>query len=59
MRRINGEDLADDEPIEQHADRGEVQFNDQLRGRRLQRLYIGRDVDRLDVGEFANPVLLG
>ena len=38
MRRVGGEDLADDQPVEQHADRGEVLFDGRLRGGRLQRL---------------------
>jgi hypothetical protein len=35
-----------------------MQFDGRLGGRRLQHLYIGGDVDRLDVGELANLVLL-
>jgi hypothetical protein len=35
-----------------------VQFDGRLGGRRLQHLYIGGDVDRLDVGQRADLVLL-
>ncbi len=55
---IDGEDLADDQPVEQHADRREVLLHRRLGGRRLQRLYIGGDVHGLDVGELADAVLL-
>ena len=58
VRRVDCEDLADHEPVEQHPDRGEVQFDGRLGVRGLQPLDIGGDVDRLDVGEFADPVLL-
>jgi hypothetical protein len=53
MRRIDCEDLADDQPVEQHADRGQVQLNGRLGVRGLQRLDVGRDMDRLDFGELA------
>ena len=55
MSRVDGEDLTDNQPVEQHADRGQMQFYGRLGRRRLQHLYIGGDVDRLDVGEFADP----
>ena len=58
MRRIDGEDLADHQPVEQHADRREVQFDGRLGGCRLQHLYIGGDVNRLDVGQPADLVPL-
>ena len=58
MRRIDGEDLADDEPVEQHADRREVLLDGRLGGRRLQRLDVGGDMHRLDIDELANAVLL-
>ena len=69
MRRINRENLADDEPVEQHADRGQMLLNGRPRGRALldggiagvrhpQRLQIGSDVERLDIGEFAEAVLI-
>jgi hypothetical protein len=49
-----GRPAPDDEPVEQHAVRGYVQ----LGGRILQRPDIGGDVDRLDVDELADLVLL-
>jgi hypothetical protein len=55
---VDGEDLADDEPVEQHANCGQMQFYGRLGGRRLQHLHRGGDVDRLDVGELADLVLL-
>jgi hypothetical protein len=58
MRRVDSEDLADDQPVEQHANGRKVLLHRRLGGRRLQRLDIGRDVDRLDIGEFADLVLL-
>jgi hypothetical protein len=50
--------LADDEPVEQHADRGQVLLDGRLGGCRLQHLYIGGDVNRFDVGKLADLVLL-
>jgi hypothetical protein len=58
MGRIDGENLADDEPIEQHADRREVLLHRRLGGRRLQRLDVSRDVHGLNVGELADAMLL-
>jgi hypothetical protein len=58
VRRIRGQNLADDKPVEQHANCGQMQFDGPLGGRRLQHLHIGGDVDRLDVGELADLVLL-
>jgi hypothetical protein len=46
------------QPVEQQTDRREVQFDGRLGRRRLQSLYIVRDVDRLDVGKLADAVLL-
>ena len=56
MRRIGCDDLAGHEPIEQHADRGQVLLDCRLRHGFLQALNIGRDVQRLDVGQLADPV---
>ena len=58
MGRVGGEDLPDHQPVEQHADRGEMLLYGRLGGRGLERLDIGGDVDRLDVGELVNAVLL-
>jgi hypothetical protein len=57
MRRIDGEHLADDEPVEQYEDGGEVQLR-RLGGRPLQHLDIGSDMNGLDVGEPADLVPL-
>jgi hypothetical protein len=46
------------QPVEQHADRREVLLHRRLGGRRLQRLDIGGDMQRLDVGELADPAPL-
>jgi hypothetical protein len=57
---VHRDDLADDEPIEQHAHRGELLFYRRRRGLRLQLLYIGGDVVRPDGGEpQASPLAPG
>ena len=58
MGRIDCQDLADDEPIKQHADGREVLFDGRLGGRRLKPLDVGGDVHGLDIGELADPMLL-
>ena len=48
---VGGQDLADDEPVEEHPDSGKVEFD---RGRRhpaLQFFDVGGDVDRLDLAQ--------
>jgi hypothetical protein len=68
MRRVDGEDLADDEPVEQHADRGQVLLAGRIgRGalfycpvaglRDFQRLDVGSDMQRLDIDELADAML--
>jgi hypothetical protein len=52
---IGGEDAAGDEPIEQHADGGEVLLDGRLRHSLLERLYIGGDVERLDIDQRDDP----
>jgi len=52
------EDLADREPVEQHPNRREMQFDGRLGSGRLQPLYVCCNVDRLDVGELTDLVLL-
>ena len=52
------EDLADDEPIKQHADGREVLFDGRLGGRGLKPLDVGRDVHGFDIGELADLMLL-
>ena len=51
-------DLADHQPVEQHADRREVLLDRRLGGGRLQRLDIGGDMQRLDIGQLADVVTL-
>ena len=46
---------AGDEPIEQHADGGEVLLYGRLRHSLLERLYIGGDVERLDIDQHHDP----
>ena len=58
VRRIDGQNLADDQPVEQHADCSEVQLYRRLGRGRLQHLYIGGDVNGLDIGELADLMLL-
>ena len=58
MGRVCGKDLADHQPVEQHTDGGQVLFYGRLGVRGLQRLDIGGNVDRLDIGELVDPVLL-
>src|SRR6516165_8154454 len=48
------EDLADDEPIKQHANGREVLLDGRLGGRRLQSLDVGGDVHGLDISELAD-----
>ena len=56
MRRVDREHLADDEPVEQHAHGGEVLLDGRLGDGFLQRLDIGRDMQRLDIGELGDAV---
>ena len=56
--RIGGDDLAGDQPVEQHADGGEVLLDRRLLEILAERLDIGGDVQRLDVGELADLVLV-
>jgi hypothetical protein len=68
MRRIDRENLADDEPVEQHADRGQMLLDGRSRGRALldgaitgvrhPQRQIGGNVERLDIGELVETVLL-
>ena len=50
--RIDGDHLANDEPIEQHTDCGQVLFNRGCCQTHLQRLYIGRYMYGLDIGKL-------
>ena len=47
-----GDDLADDQPVEQHADRGEVLLDGRLLKILAERTDIGRDVHGLDRHEL-------
>ena len=51
MRRVLGNDLADDKPVKEHPDGGEVLFDAGLGKYRAELLYISGDVDRLDLFE--------
>jgi hypothetical protein len=46
---------AGDQPIEQHADGGKVLLDGRLRHSLLERLYIGGDVERLDIDQRPDP----
>ena len=52
--RVDGEDTAGDQPVEAHADGGEVLFDGRLGKAGLKHLHIGGDVERLDIDEFAD-----
>ena len=54
--RVGSDDLAGDQPVEQHADRGQVLLDRRLRHGVLKVLYIGRHVQRLDIGDAANAM---
>src|SRR5260221_8935250 len=56
VRRVAGEDLADDQPVEEHAEGGEVLLHGRLGELVLQDLDIGRDVQRLDADELGEAV---
>ena len=58
VRRIGRDNLADDEPIEQHADGGEVLLDRRLLKILAERLDIGRDVQRLNIGNLADRVMV-
>jgi hypothetical protein len=48
MRGIDRNDLADDEPVEQHPDRSEVLLDRRLLKILAERPDVGRDMHRLD-----------
>ena len=58
LATIGGEDLAGDQPIDQHADGGQVLLDRRLLKILTERLDIGGDVERLDVGELAEFVAI-
>jgi hypothetical protein len=52
MGRIDGQDLADDHPVEEHPQPSEPELH-RVSGVELElRLHEGRDVDRLDLGKI-------
>ena len=58
MGRIGGDDLAGDQPVEQHPDGGEVLLDRRLLEILAERLDIGGDVQRLDIGNLADLVVV-
>jgi Periplasmic binding proteins and sugar binding domain of LacI family len=58
MRRIGRDNLADDEPVEQHADRGEVLLDRRLLEILPKPFDIGGDLQRLDVGDLADRMMV-
>ena len=55
-RGVGGHDLADDKPVEEHADGGELEFDGRCRDPLLQLLDIGRDVHGLHVAKMGDTV---
>jgi len=58
VRRVAGEDLADHQPVEEHADRRQMLLHGRLGHGVLELFDIGRDVQRLDADELVDAVLL-
>ena len=58
MSRIGGDDLAGDQPVKQHAYGGEVLLDRRLLEILPERLDIGGDVQRLDIGNLADLVMV-
>jgi hypothetical protein len=56
MRRVDRNHLAGDQPIEQHADTGEMLLDRRSRYTSAELLYISGDMDGLDFIERANPL---
>jgi hypothetical protein len=54
--RVGSDDRAGDQPVEKHADRGQVLLDRRLRHGVLQVLNIGRHVKRLYIGDAADAV---
>ena len=54
LATIGGDDLAGDQPVKQHANGGQVLLDLRLLEIAAERLDIGGDVKRLDIGDFAN-----
>jgi hypothetical protein len=58
IRRIGRDDLARDPPVEQHANGGQVLLDRRFLEILAHRLDIGRDVQRLDIGDLADLVMV-
>ena len=56
-RGVEGQDLADDEPVEEHPERREMLLDARGRERPGKLLDVGRDHHRLDLVEGEAPVL--
>ncbi len=54
--RIHGDDLAGDEPVEQHADGGQMLLDGRLREVLAEAFDIGGDVERFDLVQAAELV---
>src|SRR5690349_1713993 len=55
MGRIGWNHLACNEPVEEHADAGEMLLDGRCRVITLQRLYVGRNVEWLELAQVCNP----
>jgi hypothetical protein len=58
MRRVNRTHPASHEPVEQHADAGEMLLDGRRRHAPAELLYISGDIDRRDFIEPTDPLLL-
>ena len=59
MGRIGGQHLAGDEPVEKHANGGQVLLHRRLFVADQLRLNVGRNMQRLDVVDTAELVVVG
>ena len=57
MGRVHVDDVAGHQPVEEHAERGQVLLDRRRRELALQILDEGGDVERLHVGEFVDALL--
>ena len=55
---VYGQDLADDEPVEEHPDSGEMEFDGGRRHPALQFFDVSGDVDRFDLAQMGEAVPL-
>ena len=56
LATIGGDDLAGDQPIDQHADGGQVPLDRRLLEILTERFDVGGDMQRLDVSDLADLV---